>query len=126
MAIPPDRQHKAFKDEYMQKITWEVPQSGALEYIEGFLIFSQTHNINKARRLMQKAKKRATAAKDTGMLQQIELAEQMLSISPGDIMNMTARRVLRRLNAPISSWYGNIHPRNILSNLKRFEMPMNG
>jgi hypothetical protein len=90
MAIPPDRQHKAFKDEYMQKITWEVPQSGALEYIEGFLIFSQTHNINKARRLMQKAKKRATAAKDTGMLQQIELAEQMLSISPGDIMNMLA------------------------------------
>jgi tetratricopeptide (TPR) repeat protein len=87
MCIPPG-QHQDLKNVYMQKIEQEVPHSGALEYIEGFLVFSQTHNVNKARRLIRKAKKLATAANDSGMLQHIEMGEQILSISPRDFMDM--------------------------------------
>jgi hypothetical protein len=87
ICIPPG-QYQEFKDRYMKKIEREVPRSGALEYLEGFLTFTQTHNTSKARRLIRKAKNLATAANDTGMLQHIELAERMLSISPSDIMNM--------------------------------------
>jgi len=91
LCIPPGRQHQAFRDTYMQKIKQEVPQSGALEYLEGYTLFSQTHNIKKARRLIQKAKKLAAAAKDTGVLQHIEVVENLLSTSPVDFINTLLR-----------------------------------
>ncbi len=88
MGIPEKKQHQDLRKLYMKRIEQEVPQSGALEYLEGFLVFARTHTTTKARRLIRKAKKLATAANDTGMLQHIEVAERMLSVPTGDLMNI--------------------------------------
>ncbi len=87
MCLPPDS-HQSLRDIYMKKIKQEVPRSGALEYLEGFLTFSQTHNTSKARRLLRKAKNLANAANDTGVLGHIEAAERMLSMPAGNLIDI--------------------------------------
>ena len=87
MSFSTDK-YQAMRKIYLKKIEQEVPQSGALEYIEGFMAFTQAQNVSKARRSMRKAKKMATAANDSGILDHIAAAEHILSASPGNLMNM--------------------------------------
>ncbi len=91
MSIPhEDRKYQGLKKKYLTKIEQDVPQSGAVEYIQSFVTFSKTQNTSKARRLLRTAKKLAQAAHDTILLQHIESAEKMLSMPPppADLLNM--------------------------------------
>lgn len=77
----------SLKKLYLQRIKDEVPQSGALEYIDGFTQYKRTGDVNRARRMLHKAKRLARAANDAALLKMIEGAEMILSGPPMGMLN---------------------------------------
>jgi len=88
MSIPPEQKYQKLRKTYMTRIEQEVPQSGAVEYIEAFMTFKKTGNASKARRVLRKAQKLATAANESGILRQIQHAEQIISRPTGNFLDM--------------------------------------
>jgi hypothetical protein len=64
--------------EYQQRIRAEVPNSGAVEYVEAFEASHQQRDMKKTRRLLRSAVKRATRAKDQGVLRRAQAIEATL------------------------------------------------
>ena len=91
ISIPQEEEFQQLKKMYLGRIEQEVPQSGALEYIQAFLAFSQSHDISKARRLLRKARKHASAADDSGLLGLIGQMEQTLSKTPKALLDMFSK-----------------------------------
>ncbi len=83
MALNQEGQRaNALKQQYLHKIQTDVPQSGAVEYLDGFIHYQRTGNVSRARRKLRRARELAQAAHDTFLLQQIQAVEAMLSPTP--------------------------------------------
>lgn len=81
LSIPPGK-HKDLRQTYIDKIVQEVPKSGAVEFIQAIATIDVEGNMGKAKRLLRQAKRRAKAANDNRLLQQIEAEEKALTMPP--------------------------------------------
>ena len=79
MELRDQEPHQALLQRYLVKTEQEVPKSGALEYLDSFIGFEKTGDKGKARRLLRKAKKLASAANERVLLEHIEEGERFLS-----------------------------------------------
>ena len=87
LSLPPGK-YKELKQIYIDKIVQEVPKSGAVEFIQAIAAIDVEGNMGKVKRLLRQAKRRAKAANDARLLQQIEAEEKALTMSPNTMMDM--------------------------------------
>ena len=73
---------------YRRRISREAPQSGAKEYISGVTAALEGQNWNKARRLLDKARRKARKAGEQGLLERIEAAQELFHAGPVGFLNM--------------------------------------
>jgi tetratricopeptide (TPR) repeat protein len=79
-----DHRADALKAAYLRRIRQDAPDSGAVEYMDGFLEFQRTGNVKRARSKLQAAERLARAANDASLLREIQEAQRQLASPPPD------------------------------------------
>ncbi|MCP4398687.1 MAG: hypothetical protein GY801_15490, partial [bacterium] len=79
VALMQEESFQKLQQQYMTRVRQEVPKSGAVEYLQAFTSLDKSGDKGKARRLLRKAKKLASAANETILLQHIQEEERFLS-----------------------------------------------